>query len=223
MKALIFDSGPLINFSMNGLLEVLERLHKQFEGKFIITEQVKQEIVDHPSHIKQFELGALRLAELIDKKVLEMPESLNISQQEVDHETRQITDQANHVLQTEGHWISIVSDAEMSCFALAHALKKRQIDSLLVIDERTARMLAEKPENLATLMSQKLHKNVIQADRNLAINDCKIVRSPELVYIAYKKGLTDLHDGRALEALLYATKFKGAAISFEELEELKRL
>src|SRR3989344_5329454 len=36
MKYLIFDAGPLINFSMNGLLPMLEKLKKEFKGQFII-------------------------------------------------------------------------------------------------------------------------------------------------------------------------------------------
>ena len=43
MKHLIFDSGPLINFSMNGALHVLERLNKEFKGDFLITKEVKEE------------------------------------------------------------------------------------------------------------------------------------------------------------------------------------
>ena len=45
-KYLIFDSGPLINFAMNGILHVLERLKKEFDGEFIITKEVKKEIID---------------------------------------------------------------------------------------------------------------------------------------------------------------------------------
>lgn len=223
MKALLFDSGPIINFSMNGLLDVLEKMHANFEGKFLITSYVKREVCDHPIHVKQFELGALRVQHLIEKKVLESPESLGISEQELQEETRRVTDEANHFLRSEGHWINLVSEAEMSCFALAHALRKRNIDSMIAMDERTARMLAEKPENLERLMSQKLHRSVMQAGKKLMLDGMKIVRSPELVYIAYKKGLIDLADNRALEALLYATKFKGASISFEEVEELKKI
>ena len=51
----------------------------------------------------------------------------------------------------------------------------------------------------------------------------RFIRSSELVYVAYKKGLVSLKGRRVLEALLYATKFKGSSISFEEIEELKGL
>ena len=78
MKTLIFDSGPLINLSMNGFLYILEELKKSFNGKFLITEQVKYETLDRPLKIQIFELGALRIQDLLQKKVLELPSSLNI-------------------------------------------------------------------------------------------------------------------------------------------------
>ena len=41
--------------------------------------------------------------------------------------------------------------------------------------------------------------------------------------MAYKNKFLKLRDKHALEALLYATKFKGCAISWEEIKQLKRL
>jgi len=56
-----------------------------------------------------------------------------------------------------------------------------------------------------------------------AFSKFKFIRSSEIVYAAYKKGIIKIKGKKALEALLYATKFKGAAISFEEIDILKRL
>jgi UDP:flavonoid glycosyltransferase YjiC (YdhE family) len=119
--------------------------------------------------------------------------------------------------------MQVVSDAEMSCLALANEMKKQNHDVLVAIDERTARMLSEKPENLEQTMSAHLHKRVrFEGNLNI-IKDIKIVRSSELVYVAYKKGLIDLKDPESLEALIYATKYKGAAISWDEINQLKKL
>ena len=223
MKALIFDSGPLINLSLNGLLPILESLKKEFSGKFIITPQVKREVYDRPVNIKQFELGALRIDSLINNKILEFPEALQIKQRTLDEETRRLMNVANNSFKTEGHYISIVSDAEISCIALSKQLMEKGIDTMIVVDERTARMLGEKPENLERLMSQKFHKTVSMIN-NLAkdFQGLKFIRSSEVVYVAYKKGLIKIEDDRALEALLYATKFKGSAISFDEIETLRK-
>lgn len=223
MKALIFDSGPLINFTLNGLLPVLEQMKKRNQIKFLITTEVKREIYDHPVTIKQFELGALRMRDLLDRSVLETPESLGISSELVTQQTRELTDKANHSLQADGQWIPLVSEAEMSCFALANILKEKRIESMMAVDERTARMLAEKPESLAKLMAQKLHRNVKLIIRLKELKDMKCVRSSELLYVAYKQGIFTLKDPRTLESLLYASKFKGSSISWDEIEQLKKL
>ena len=47
MKAFILDSGILINLSMNGLLYLLKAL-KTPEIRFIITPEVKFEVIDRP-------------------------------------------------------------------------------------------------------------------------------------------------------------------------------
>ena len=45
-KIIIFDASTLITLVMNGLTEELRSLKKIFNGKFIITNEVKYEIVD---------------------------------------------------------------------------------------------------------------------------------------------------------------------------------
>jgi hypothetical protein len=207
---------------MNGLLDILGALKKNTEVKMFITPQVRREIYDHPLEIKQFELGAVRIHELIRKKILELS-SASISDQLLATKTQELMNLANHSLKTEGQWMQVVSDAEMSCLALANEMKKQNHDVLVAIDERTARMLSEKPENLEQTMSAHLHKRVrFEGNLNI-IKDIKIVRSSELVYVAYKKGLIDLKDPESLEALIYATKYKGAAISWDEINQLKKL
>ena len=79
MKILIFDSSTLISFSMNGLYDELAKLKKIFNGKFIITEDVKREVIDKPLTIKRFELEALRIKQMLDEKILEMPEAIGVS------------------------------------------------------------------------------------------------------------------------------------------------
>jgi len=224
MKALIFDSGTLINLSMNGLLDILPALQKKLNGKFLITKEVKYEIVDRPVDIHRFELGALKIQNLIDSKVLEMPESMGIRSEKITNETKELMDVANHFLQIKDRWLKIVSEAEMSCLALSTELINRGIENIIAIDERTTRILAEMPGNLEKLMSERLHMTVHLVAKNFEIfSKYKFIRSSELVYVAYKKNLIDIKGKKVLEALLYATKFKGAAISFEEIDILKKL
>lgn len=223
-KALIFDSGTLINLSMNGLLYIIEELKKNFDGKFLITNQVKREIVDRPISIQRFELGALRIQSLINSEVLELHTSLGIKEEEITKETKILMDAANHSVRKKNKWINIVSDAEISCLALSSILTKMGIKSIIAIDERTTRTLVEKPQNLEKIMNRKLHGKVeiVKSHFNYFKN-FKFLRSTELVFVANKKGLIKIKGKKVLEATLYATKFKGASVSFEEINELKKL
>ena len=204
-------------------MPIIEKLKPGFKGKFLITSQVKQEIYDRPVRIPQFELGALRIKDLIDKHVLEMPDSLSINSKQIEILTRKFMEEANHAMQVENHQVQLVSDAEMSCLALSIELKKKGIDSMLAVDERTARMLCEKPEILEKIMSMHLHKPVHLVSALDSFKDFSFIRSSELVYVAYKLGLIAIADPRLLEALILATKFKGSSISWDEINALKKL
>lgn len=209
---------------MNGLLPLLEKLKASFKGKFIITPEVQAEVYERPSHIPQFEWGALSIQALIEKKILELPQTLSVTTKDLQEKTREAMDCANHSFKTENQWITIVSEAEMSCIALAQLAKKQGHEPFLVIDERTARLLCEAPLNIERLMSQKLHREVrMEKNCSAAFKGLDCMRSSELVYVAYKKGLVPSTHQKTLEALIYATKFKGAAISWDEINILKKL
>ena len=224
MKVLIFDSGTIINLSMNGLLYILEELKKKFDGKFIITEAVKQEIFDRPYNIPRFELEALEIKKLIDLKVLEPPETLGIKESLLKNKINQLMNAANNAVEAEGKRITIVSEAEISCLSLSSELENRKIENLIAIDERTTRILSEKPENLEKIMTKKLNKKVkIDFGALKIFSNFKFIRSSEIGYVAYKTGVLRVSGAKALEAVLYATKYKGAAISFEEIEQLKKM
>lgn len=225
MKICILDSGPLINLSMNGLLYLFEDLKKTFDGKFVITSQVKYEVVDRPLHVQRFEFGAMQVQALLDKKVIEMPSALGIDEKQLSLYTQELMDLANHFIQVKGQWIHIVSDGEMSCLALSDMLEKEGAETIIGIDERTTRVLGENPEQLEQLMSEKLHQRAELLAKDISLfKKHKFIRSSELVYVAYKKGLLhNLQGKKALEAALYATKFKGTAISFDEINQIKKL
>ena len=208
---------------MNGLLEIFEKISQQ--GITIaITNYVYQEVVDRPSHIPRFELGALKIKELIDKGIIKFATDLGLAQQEIESETQRFLRIANSSIKSDNHFIEIVSPAEMSCIAISHLFNKRGVENIIAIDERTTRILFEKPENLRDLMSSKLHRNITLNTRPLEdTKQFRFIRSSELVFVALKKGYIKLNDKHALEALLYATKFKGCAISWEEIEQLKKL
>tara|TARA_Y100000310_G_C20530586_1_gene738234 strand:+ start:408 stop:1088 length:681 start_codon:yes stop_codon:yes gene_type:complete len=223
-KALIFDAGTIINFSMNGLLNLLPKLKKEFNGRFLITGDVEYEIIKRPMNIKKFKLGALKIKKLLDDKVIELSDSIGVKTMEIEDERRKILEFANHTFFGEGKAIHLIDLGEASCLVLSDILTKKGIDNLIVIDERTTRMLCEKPENLHKLLETKLHTKVEMKKENLRVfSKFKFIRSAELVFTAYKKGLVDLKNRDVLDALLYAVKYKGCSISREEIEQMKKL
>ncbi|MDO8460448.1 MAG: hypothetical protein Q7S74_05030, partial [Nanoarchaeota archaeon] len=167
---------------------------------------------------------ALRVKNLIETGVIEMPESLGISEDKINSSTKELVGIANHYAKLGNKWIEIVSDGEMSCLALSSELTKKGIENIIGIDERTTRILAERPETLGELMTNKLHQKVIVVVKDFdAFKGYRFIRSSELVYVAFKKGLIEFKDPKALEALLYATKYHGSSVSFEEIDVLKKL
>ncbi|MBU3906737.1 MAG: hypothetical protein KKA64_00630, partial [Nanoarchaeota archaeon] len=114
MKAIIFDSSTLISLAMNGLLAELKELKKRFQGKFIITKQVKRETIDKPLTIKRFELEALKIKSLLDERVLEMPDLVGVGEDMIDEEMKKILDVANSTFIDKGKTINIISDGEAS-------------------------------------------------------------------------------------------------------------
>ena len=224
MKAIIFDSGSLINLSMNGLLYLLEPLKSHLNGKFLLTNKVKYEVIDRPIKIPRFQLGALRLKTLIKNEVLETPEALKIKPNQLQNLTQELKENANHLIKLKNKFINIVSDAEMSCLALSTLLTRKQIPNIIAVDERTTRILAEKPENLETLMSRKLKAQAELTTKDFEqFENFKFIRSSELVYVAHKLNLLKVKGPQALEAALYATKYKGSSISHDEIKVLKKL
>ncbi len=224
-KIILFDASTLITLAMNGLLPEFRELKKIFKGKFIITEDVKREIIDKPITIKRFELEALKLKQLLDDKILEMPSSLNISADEISKKTSEFLKIANSIFSGRGKDIKLIDSGETSCLALSRILDERKIENIIAVDERTTRMLSEKPENLEKLLQKKLHISVSFKKENFKFfKGFKFIRSSELVYVMYKKGITRLKKGIILlDALLYAVKFKGCAISGDEIREIKRI
>lgn len=222
-KILIFDSSSLINFALNGLTDLLEELKKIFSGKFIITKEVKYETIDRPILTKKYELGALKMNTLLNRKILEMPSSLRIDDFALKEETREILNKANHSFFARNEFMHIIDSGEASCLALSLLASEKNIENVIVVDERTTRMIGESPENLRKLFENKLHTKVSLKQDFSFLKFVKFIRSSELVYLAYKKNLVKLRDGNVLDALLYATKFSGSSISTQEIEEAKRL
>jgi len=222
---IIFDASTLISLSMNGLLGELKKLKEAFNGKFIVTKEVKEEVVDNPINVKRFELEALRVIKLMKEGVIELPDSLGIKNQEVEAGKNKIMNIANSMFAGNKKPIHIIHDGEASCLALSRILLEKKIPHVIAIDERTTRMLGEKPENLKELLTKKLSTNVTLQSKDFKyFRGFRFIRSTELMYVAWKKGLLELDNGKTvLDAVLWALKFKGCAISGDEIQEIKAI
>jgi len=223
-KVIIFDTGSIISFGMNGLLPELKKLKANFKGNFIITNSVKREIIDKPLSIKRFELDALKVKRLLNDKVFELPTVLGITHAEIEKESKKIMNYVNSMFVGRRGAIKLIHDGESSCLALNGILLKKGYKTAIAVDERTTRLLGESPENLKKLMERRMRIKIEQKKNYLPeFKKFIFLRSVELIYVAHKKGYVRWRDPRTLDALLYAMKFKGASVSSNEIEQIKKL
>ncbi len=224
MKVIIFDAGTLISLSMNGLLNEVRELKKSFDGKFIITKEVKMELIDKPMTVKRFEFEALMLNQLLKDGVLEMSDALDVDANDITKSTNQFLDVASRVFSSNKKDIHLIDLGEASCLALSKILDVRDIEHAIAIDERTTRMLSERPNDLKKILQKKLHVKIHIDYKTLKkFEGFRFIRSAELVYMIYKKGIIKIDSPKLLEALLYAVKFKGCSIRDDEIRIIKSL
>jgi len=215
MKALVFDSGPLISLTMNNLLWLVEPLSKLFKGTFYLPESVKLELVDEPLQTKKFKFEALQIQEYITKG------SLKVLEDDVTKaETLSLLNVANSCFSAHGKNITLVHYGEIASLAAVQHLNA----SALVMDERVTRELVEHPLHLPKLMRKKLHtkisiNNPMLAEFKRRTANIKIIRSTELAAIAFEKGLLNRYITSAtprktvLESVLWGLKLDGCAIN----------
>ena len=225
-KSVIFDAGPIISLTTNNLLWIIEKLKERYSGDFLIPKSVEFELVQKPIETKKFKLEALEVNMEINKgnlKVIDNPEITALKQE--------LLLMANSCFKANGKQIQIVQDGEMAAVAVALLFESDAI----VIDERTTRELIENPEELAELMSRKLHTKVevdkeILKKLNEKLGKLKVIRSVELAVVGYELGLFDKYltkdkDARKTlkEAILWGIKIRGASISQEEIDKIVRM
>ncbi len=227
-RVLVFDTGPLISLTLNNLLSTLERLKEHYNGRFVIPESVKDELVDEPLRTKKFMFEAMQVQRLISTGVLEVVE---------DGDTKELTLEllrlANNSFSAKGKAVQVVQYGEMASIATAKLLDAEA----LVMDERITRELVEHPKHLADLMERKLHTTVLMDDSNISLlqrylSKTKILRSVELVYVAFGFGFLDRYIAageekiipqvrqKLLESVLWGLKMNGCAVSGNEIAQM---
>lgn len=222
-KALFFDAGPIITLVMSRLVWILPHLQKHFGGVFYLTPAVHRELIERPLTVRRFQFEALQVKKLIREKVLTLYPTVSKSKvAELEH-------LANSAFSIKNKTMDVVQSGEMESIVAAFAEKAQA----LVIDERTLRFLIENPTDMEKLLEIRFQKNVVPNHERLQrfsrqLQGLPILRSIELVGVAYKLGILDAYippekKGREtlLNAVLWATKYNGCAVTEHEVEEMK--
>ncbi len=220
MKTLIFDSGPIISLTTTSLFWLIEELKKKTKVNFVMPIGVKRELVDKPLTTLRFKFEALQVQSLIDRKVIKV-----IKDEAVVKKARELLNMANSILSAHGQKIKIVQVGEMETLAAAMIYKADAV----AIDERITRTLMENPKRLQKLMEKRLHMQLKLNQKALrefeeAIKHITVLRSIELVTVAYELGLldkfiVDVPNARRelLESILWGVKLNGCSVTEDEI------
>jgi|SRR3989338_1433405 len=224
-KILFFDAGPIITLVMSRLIWILPELKKQMNGRFYITPAVKKELIERPLTVKRFEFEALQVAKLIRDGILEVYEKVPTNT------VHNLITLANSSFSIQGKDMAIIQAGEME--SVACALQEQA--SSVVMDERTLRLFIEANKDMKKLLELRFQKEVIPNTTNMnlfstALKNVTIIRSVELLGVAYKLKLLDTYippqkDGRSvlLDAILWSAKYNGCAVTGKEIEEMKEM
>ncbi|MBI2103330.1 hypothetical protein HYT55_05795 [Candidatus Woesearchaeota archaeon] len=222
-KILFFDTGPIITLVMSRLGWLLPELKKKLNGRFYITPAVKYELVDRPLTVRRFEFEALQVMKMIREGVLEI--FTDVPRQKVSD----LIQLANNSFRLDAKPMDIIQEGEMESAAAALKIGAAGI----VMDERTLRLFIENNRNMKALLEKRFQKQVTPDLTKMdafssALQDLTIIRSIELVGVAYSFGLLDSYvpegkKGREqlLDAVLWNTRYNGCAVTEEEIHDLK--
>jgi predicted nucleic acid-binding protein len=222
---IVVDSSSIISLSSNCLLCILERFKNEFDVRFVVGEKVLHETVVRAIQSKKFRLEGFRLLECIKKGVIEVV---------ANDETKRLTDEiirvSNNCFKAKGNAINIIHWGESEMLSIAKHLNA----GLVLVDERTTRLLVESPENLREQQERKLHTKVeivhdqLEKFKSL-VGNLRVARSTELCALAFENGffneyeqeqVLNLEDKRMkiLSGLLWGLKLNGCAITVQEID-----
>lgn len=217
-ESIVCDSSALISLAAVGHLPVLAFMRGFFCGEFIISGEVKRECVDEPLKAKSHTLTALRLQLALNDGVIAVESPRGLSRRADD-----VLWVANNMFYAGGRPLTVMHRGEAESVALALELGVPN----LLIDERTTRMLMEKPELLRQHFGLELGREVLLNEKyaqrfRRMTEGLEAFRSSELLILAYERGYFarfGQQERHALEASLYSVKFAGCSIGFSEIAE----
>lgn len=223
MTIIIFDTGPIITLTLNNLTWLLEEFKRKCDCQMIVPDSVKFELIDRPIEGKKYKFEALQTLVYLKNH------TLDVYKGRIRTETNQLADLMNSIFMAKGKNLQLVHLGEVETIAVALKLNA----DVIVVDERTVRLLIEAPKVLHKLMERKLHTKIDINLPNLSLlqkktANIKIIRSVEIVTRAYELGMLDKYlpydmpDSKKelLTAVLWAMKLNGCSITQEEIYEI---
>ena len=213
---IICDSSSLISLADSCLLPALKTIKDHLDGSIFISPRVEHESITRPLGIRQYSLAALRIKQALVDGTLTL-----IGGKQAEAGTEEILRHANSIYSIGKKRMKIIHDGEAEMLALAKELGIMNI----LMDERTTRMLSESPEALRKHYVKEFGKTVRVSEQDLQwftrlTQGMSIFRSSEIAVAAYELGYFKKYKERErqmLEAALYALKFAGCGIGFEEI------
>ncbi len=226
MRNLVFDASSIISLATNNLLFVFEELKKRFDGEFYIVDAVRNETVNVPLRSKMYKLEAIMVADVINRNIIK------VYGKKMDEKASILYELSNSIFKAKGSFIKLMHSGEVESLAIAC-----ETNSTLVVDERTTRLLVEDAELLAAILRRKLHTNVFIDRKKLAefkdkVCNVNIIRSSELLVVAYELGLFDRYINKnslvnsrkeMLDALLWGVKLRGCSIGTNEINDIIKI
>ena len=205
------DTGPLISLSSTCLLNLLDEL--PFD--FYVPPAVVDESYRAPMHTKQYRFSALRIHDYVLEGRLRTRDLGKDGVALVEEFTRL----ANSAYVARHRPLRIIQRGEAEAIILA-----KQLDGVLLVDERTIRLLIEDPDELKYLLERRTGQNIRHnkdlTDRIQEIaGDVLMLRSADLVAYAYEEGYFGKKGKDFIEAVLYALRYAGCAISEQEIQD----
>lgn len=221
MKTVLLDSGPIISLTTSNLLWVLDEFRKK--ANLTMTLGVKRELVDRPLETRRYKFEALQVQSLIQKGTISI-----IKDEAISKKATELSNLANTLLSAHGQNIKIVQIGEMETLAAAILYKADAI----VIDERITRTLLENPHGLHLLMEKRLHMQLQHNEKVLreweeATRHISVIRSIELVTVAYEQGILDKFvvdipnaKRELIESILWSVKLNGCSVTEDEIDTI---
>lgn len=225
MPDVLCDSSSLISLTYAGMDDLLYKMHEQQKVRFLVPHSVVYESVDNPfkRDIKQYFYSAYRIKQAISDGVLVQV----TPDQALLQATERVLKAANETFFVRGKPFNLVHRGEAEVLASARELGV----NLMLMDERTLRILVEAPFRLKQHLEEEFHVSVFVNKTNMQklsdiVNGVRIIRSSELAILGYENGYFKGFDQNirksVLEAALFKLKFSGCAVSFDEIRELMK-